>query len=79
MDVMFGSLLGQGLRSMPGLCTVAQEKGANAQNAACGARLWQTHATVFVEDQDRAPELAKAPTRRLVSHAGVDATDQRSV
>ena len=44
-----------------------------------GARLGQTHATVYPEDAARAPELAVAPTRRLVSHAGVDATERRSV
>jgi hypothetical protein len=55
-----------------GLCTVAQEKEGPA--APCGARLWQTHATVAVENAAAAPELAAAPTRTLVSHSGVDAT-----
>jgi hypothetical protein len=36
--------------------------------------LWQTHATVAVENAAAAPELAAAPTRTLVSHSGVDAT-----
>jgi hypothetical protein len=38
-----------------------------------GARLWMTHATVGVEDPE-CPELTQQPTRRLVSHTGVDAT-----
>ena len=79
VDAMFGSLVGGSVRAMPGLCTHAQETGPNAANASCGARLWQTHATVYPEDATKAPELAVAPTRRLVSHAGVDATDQSSV
>ncbi len=79
-DVMFGSLLGDSAgRAMPGLCTLKQEKQPAAESADCGARLWQTHATVYPEDVSRAPELAVVATRRLVSHAGVDATDQRSV
>jgi hypothetical protein len=125
LDVMFGGLLGEAtVRAMPGLCTPAQERSPNAEKEACGARLWQTHATVFPEVsakarekhrpslrshimvslmnpdhlprqardrcEDRnlnplrffraqAPELATAPTRRLVSHGGVDATDQNTV
>jgi len=82
MDVMFAGLLDNpALRAMPGLCTVAQESlpSAAAANASCGARLWQTHATVYPEDPRRAPELATAPTRRLLSHAGVDATAQRTI
>ena len=79
VDVMFGGLLGDDVRSMPGLCTVTQERGPDASNASCGARLWQTHATVFSENSSKAPELATAPTRVLVSHGGVDATEQRSV
>ena len=86
VDVMWGGLLGPGgagqathppLRAMPGLCTAAQEK--QGPSASCGARLWQTHATVFAEDAAKAPELATTPTRRLVSHAGVDATAQATV
>ena len=79
---MFGALLGRSgrHRSMPGLCTPAQEKAPEAPGSQkCGSRLWQTHATVWTEDPAKAPELATAPTRRLVSHAGVDATDQASV
>lgn len=79
LDVQFASLLGNanGTRAMPGLCTPAQE--AQGPTAKCGARLWQTHSTVAVEDASRAPELATAPTRRLVSHSGVDATAQATV
>jgi hypothetical protein len=66
-------------RAMPGLCTLAQETGPSPDKAPCGARLWQTHATVAPENSERAPELATAPTRRLVSHAGVDATAQSTV
>ena len=43
-----------------------------------GARLWMTHATVAAEDPD-CPELAASPTRRLVSHTGVDATRVKTV
>ena len=75
MDVMWGGLLG-GVRAMPGLCTPSQDAHPTPS---CGARLWQTHATVWAEVGARAPELATAPTRRLVSHGGVDATDQSSV
>ena len=77
MDVMFGALLGEGVRAMPGLCTPAQER--EGANASCGARLWQTHATVAPEVSAKAPELATAPTRRLVSHGGIDATDLSTV
>lgn len=81
VDVMFGALLGSTQqRSMPGLCTPAEEKAPDApRSQKCGSRLWQTHATVWTEDPAKAPELATAPTRRLVSHAGVDATAQASV
>lgn len=79
MDVMFGSLLQSGVRAMPGLCTVAQEGVTNAAHANCGARLWQTHASVYPEVAATAPELAHAPTRRIVSHGGVDATERRSL
>ena len=78
MDTMFSGLLlnasGAAARAMPGLCTPEQEKGPNADMANCGARLWQTHASVFPEDTAHAPELSRTPTRKLVSHAGVDAT-----
>lgn len=78
VDVMWAGLLDNAsIRAMPGLCTLAEED--QGPSAACGARLWQTHATVFPEDAGRAPELATAPTRRLVSHAGVDATAQATV
>ena len=43
-----------------------------------GARLWMTHATVAAEDP-ACPELVTTPTRRLVSHTGVDATRVRTV
>jgi hypothetical protein len=80
IDAMFGGLLGGvDARSMPGLCTIAQETQPSAENARCGARLWQTHATVYPEDPTKAPELATAPTRRLVSHTGVDATEQKAL
>ncbi len=75
VDAMFGGLLGGKVRSMPRLCTVQQERSQNASNEACGARLWQTHATVWLEDKDTAPELASSPTRKMVSHAGTTATD----
>jgi hypothetical protein len=38
-----------------------------------GARAWSTHITCALESAD-APEIATKPTRRLVSHAGYDAT-----
>ena len=80
VDVMFAALLNKpGVRAMPRLCTAEQERGANAAEADCGARLWQTHATAFPEDAAKAPELATAPTRRIVSHAGVDATEQETL
>ena len=41
--------------------------------------MWQTHATVAPENTATAPELATMPTRKLVSHAGVDAADQATV
>eukprot|EP00047_Mylnosiga_fluctuans_P019241 m.80440 g.80440 ORF g.80440 m.80440 type:complete len:1055 (+) comp8042_c0_seq1:56-3220(+) len=44
-----------------------------ARGVSNGARLWMTHATVGIADPN-APEVASAPTRRLVSHTGVDAT-----
>tara|TARA_B110000208_G_scaffold84623_1_gene107310 strand:+ start:442 stop:1851 length:1410 start_codon:yes stop_codon:yes gene_type:complete len=74
MDAMWASLMMDegSSHAMPNLCTKAQE--AQGAKALCGARLWQTHATVAREDATRAPELATAPTRTLVSHAGVDAT-----
>ena len=62
---------------MPGLCTLAQERAG--PHAKCGARLWQTHASVYPELLATAPELAHAPTRRIVSHGGVDATERRSL
>ena len=78
MDVMWGALVhptptatSTQVRAMPYFCTPAQE--AQGANASCGARLWQTHATIAEENAAMAPELAKAPTRRLVSHSGVDA------
>lgn len=81
VDVMWGSLLksatAKGLRMMPYYCSPAQE--AKGTNASCGARLWQTHATVAPENKATAPELATIPTRKLVSHAGVDAADQATV
>ena len=58
MDAMWGMLLGnRSGRAMPGLCTPAQD--AQGPKAACGARLWQTHATVAVEDVEKAPELVR--------------------
>ena len=84
VDAQWGALVGGGggsggggggggaLHAMPGLCTLAQEK--QGPTASCGARLWQTHATVAAENAAAAPELAAAPTRTLVSHSGVDAT-----
>ena len=57
-------LLGKTVRSMRGsgmefrgaeLCTPAQERGPAADNASCGARLWQTHATSFQENLSPGP------------------------
>ena len=80
MDAQFGGLLPPGTaRAMPGLCTVTQEGGPHPEVAQCGARLWQTHATIYPEDTARAPELVTEPIRRLVSHPGVDATLRRTV
>jgi hypothetical protein len=84
MDVMWGSLVHRDatsaagpVRQMPYLCTPAQEDiGATAK---CGARLWQTHSTIAEENRSTAPELATAPTRRIVSHSGVDAAAQTTV
>lgn len=81
MDVMWGSLLKDtltnSLRKMPYYCSAAQE--TQGADASCGARLWQTHASVAPENKANAPELATAPTRKLVSHASVDAADQATV
>ena len=41
------------VRAMPGLCTLAQETQPDAESAHCGARLWQTHATVYPEDRSK--------------------------
>ncbi len=75
VDIMWGSLLKNApddkQRTMPGLCTKKQEDQGNT--ASCGARLWQTHATIGVEMAD-APELATSPTRKLVSHAAFEGT-----
>jgi hypothetical protein len=43
-----------------------------------GPRAYMTHATATYEDPD-APELATTPTRRIVSHRGLDATRMRTV
>lgn len=64
VDAMFGTLAGAA-RGQP--------------DYAKGARLWATHATVAPEDAALAPELATAPTRRLVSHSAVDATLHQTV
>eukprot|EP00040_Diaphanoeca_grandis_P008597 m.45775 g.45775 ORF g.45775 m.45775 type:complete len:1168 (-) comp20058_c0_seq1:7-3510(-) len=82
VDVMWASLLKNAwmpnaIRQMPGLCTRAQEH--QGQNASCGSRLWQTHASVAIENNSTAPELATSPTRKIVSHRAVDDTEQASV
>lgn len=59
MDAMFAGIVGAA-RALP--------------DYHLGARLWHTHATVAREDPTTAPELATAPTRRLVSHMGFSAT-----
>lgn len=43
-----------------------------------GARAWSTHVTCAPESPD-APEVTKAPTRRLTSHVGYDATLRQRV
>jgi hypothetical protein len=63
MDAMFGGPAGAA-RAMPDYPT--------------GARLWATHASVAPEDETTAPELATAPTRRLVSHSAVAASLHRA-
>lgn len=43
-----------------------------------GSRAWSTHVTCAHESAD-APEIATTPTRRLVAHAGYDATERLRV
>jgi hypothetical protein len=58
MDLQLAAMV-NGSRALPG--------------TALGARAWSTHITC-AEESATAPELATRPTRRLVSHAGYDAT-----
>lgn len=60
MDLMFSILAPHAARTYPDYWQ--------------GGRLWSTHATVAPENTQQAPELASRPTRRLVSHTGVDLT-----
>lgn len=74
MDVQWGTLPSARQRSMPGFCSKAQ----NTPTSPCGARLWQTSASVAIENESLAPELVEQPTRRLVSHTTVDKTRMAS-
>lgn len=64
MDCMFGAVIGV-KRGLP--------------DYAKGGRLWATHSSVAVENATTAPELATNPTRRLVSHQGVDNTLHQTI